>query len=404
MQKKSNATRIACYLGYTVQAIAINFTPLLFVTFTRTFSFSLTQISSLIAVSFIIQLSADALAAIISDRMNYRGIAVCAGIFGCTGLSLLSFLPFVADPFIGVLTATVFCAFSGGMLEVIITPIGEAIPSDNKSAHMSLLHSFYCWGLASVSLVSTLFFAIFGIDNWRYLALVWALVPLTDAILFTKVPIYTLIEKGERGLGLGVFGKGKFYAFLVMMICAGGAEMIMSQWASTFAERSLGVSKAVADLLGPCSFALFMGLSRLIYALVGKRIKIHSFMLISNLLCISAYLLAALVKDSPLALIGCALCGFSVGIMWPGTFSMASEDMPGGGITMFSLLALGGDIGCLVAPTMAGIIAQALGGDLAFSFFLASVFPIVGSINSVYLIILKRIKRKTHTLKGHSNE
>ena len=386
MQRNSNLTRIACYLGYTVQAIAINFTPLLFVTFVNNFGFSLAKISSLIAVSFIIQLSADALAAGISDRMNYRGIAITAGIFGCVGLSLLSFLPLVADPYIGVLISTVFCAFSGGMIEVIISPIAEAIPSENKSAYMSLLHSFYCWGLAGVALLSTLFFAIFGIENWRYLALFWAIIPLIDAVMFTKVPIYTLIENGNRGLGLGVLKKGKFYTFLIMMICAGGAEMIMSQWASAFAERSLGVSKAAADLLGPCSFALFMGLSRLTYALVGKRINVKIFMFISNLACITAYLIAAFVKDSPAALIGCALCGFSVGIMWPGTFSLASSEMPDGGITMFSLLALGGDMGCLVAPTLAGIIAQALGGDLAFSFFLASAFPIIGALNSVYLI------------------
>ena len=257
---------------------------------------------------------------------------------------------------------------------------------------MSLLHSFYCWGLAAVSLLSTLFFAIFGIENWRYLALFWAIIPLADAIMFTRVPIYTLIESENRGLGLGVFKSGKFYTFLIMMICAGGSEMIMSQWASAFAERSLGVSKSVADLLGPCSFALFMGLSRLMYALMGKKINIRIFLLFGNLTCIVAYLLAAFVNDSPLALIGCALCGFSVGIMWPGTISLASSEIRDGGITMFSVLALGGDIGCLIAPTLAGIIAQALGGNLAFSFFLASVFPIVGTINSIYLISGSRKK------------
>lgn len=398
MQRSSNATRLACYIGYTVQAVMINFLPLLFVTFEETFSFSLLQLSSIIAVSFVIQLSADALAALISDRMNYRGIAVTSGIFGCVGLSLLSFLPYVCDPYIGVLTATVFCSFSGGMVEVIITPIAEAIPSKNKSAHMSLLHSFYCWGLALTALLSTLFFSIFGIENWRYLSLLWALLPLADAILFMKVPIFTLIEEGERGLGIRVFAKKSFYPFLIMMICAGGAEMIMSQWASTFAETSLGVSKTVADLLGPCSFALFMGIARLMYALIGKRIKIHSFMLVSNALCIAAYLLAAFVKDSPIALIGCALCGFSVGVMWPGTLSMASKKIPDGGITMFSLLALGGDVGCLVAPTVAGVVAQALGGDLAFSFILAALFPIAGLINSLYLIAARKREKKNDSV------
>lgn len=397
MLKNSNTTRIACYIGYVVQAIMLNFAPLLFVTFERSFSFSLLQLSFLIAVSFIIQLSADALAALISDRMNYRGIAVTAGIFGTVGLSLLSFLPFVADAYVGVLISTVFCSFAGGMIEVIITPTAEAIPSDNKSAHMSLLHSFYCWGSASVALLSTIFFAVFGIDNWRYLALIWAAVPLIDAFLFTKVPIFTLIGEGERGLGLRIFKKKSFYPFLIMMICAGGSEMIMSQWASTFAETSLGVSKAVADLLGPCSFAIFMGTSRLLYALLGKRIKIKAFMIISNILCIFAYLTAAFVKDSPIALIGCALCGFSVGIMWPGTFSMASEKIPDGGITMFSVLALGGDIGCLIAPTLAGLIAQALGGDLALSFIFASLFPIVGTLNSLLFIIKRKQKSTSHT-------
>lgn len=393
--RSKGATRIACYFGYAVQAIMINFTPLLFVTFERSFSFSLLQLSSLIAVSFMIQLSADLLAALVSDRMNYRGIAVTAGIFGAVGLSLLSFLPFVTDPYTGVLIPTVLCSFAGGMCEVIISPIAEAIPSDNKSSHMSLLHSFYCWGLASVALFSTLFFAVFEIENWRYLALIWALIPLFDAFLFSKVPIFTLIEEGERGLGLSVFRKKRFYPFLIMMICAGGAEMIMSQWASTFAETSLGVSKSVADILGPCAFAVFMGSARLVYAIFGKKAKIRHLMLISNLLCIFAYLLAAFVKDSPIALIGCALCGFSVGIMWPGTFSMAAEEIEGGGITMFSVLALAGDTGCLIAPTLAGLIAQALGGDLALSFIFAALFPAVGCLNSLFLLSSKR-KRKAY--------
>ena len=369
----------ACFIGYIVQAIVNNFLPLLFVTFQNKYSVPLTQITLLITLNFGVQLIVDMISAGFVDKIGYRASALIAHICSAAGLILLTVLPEAfPDPFVGILAAVLIYAVGGGLIEVLISPILEACPTKNKETAMSLLHSFYCWGHVGVVLISTLFFSIFGIENWKLLALCWAAVPAVNIILFAKAPIYPLHAEGERGLTLKqLFTLKTFRIMILMMICAGASEQAVSQWASTFAERGLGVSKTIGDLAGPMSFAALMGLSRLLFGKFGDRIDLDKFMKLSCLLCIASYLCISLVPIPAVGLIGCAVCGFSVGIMWPGAFSKASAAIKGGGTALFAMLALAGDIGCSGGPALAGYISGCFGGELRAGILAAIIFPIL---------------------------
>lgn len=379
--KKNNyqLTMYACFIGYIVQAIVNNFLPLLFVTFQKTYSIPLTQITLLITLNFGIQLVIDMLSTGFVDKIGYRASAIIAHVCSAAGLVLLTVLPEAfPDPFAGILIAVFIYAIGGGLIEVLISPILEACPTDNKEKAMSLLHSFYCWGHVGVVLISTLFFTLFGIENWKILAVCWAVVPAFNIILFAKAPIYSLHEEGETGLTLKqLFTRKVFWVMMLMMLCAGASEQAVSQWASTFAEQGLGVSKTIGDLAGPMSFAALMGLSRLLYGKFGDKLDLDKFMRMSCLLCIAAYLCISLVPLPAVGLVGCAVCGFSVGIMWPGTFSKASAAVKGGGTALFAMLALAGDVGCSGGPTLAGFISGCFNGELRAGILAAIVFPVL---------------------------
>ena len=379
--KKNNyqLTMYACFIGYIVQAIVNNFLPLLFVTFQKTYSIPLTQITLLITLNFGIQLVIDMLSAGFVDKIGYRASTIIAHVCSAAGLVLLTVLPEAfPDPFAGILIAVFIYAIGGGLIEVLISPILEACPTDNKEKAMSLLHSFYCWGHVGVVLISTLFFTLFGIENWKILAVCWAAVPAVNIILFAKAPIYSLHEEGETGLTLKqLFTRKVLWVMMLMMLCAGASEQAVSQWASTFAEQGLGVSKTIGDLAGPMSFAALMGLSRLLYGKFGDRLDLDKFMRMSCLLCIAAYLCISLVPLPAVGLVGCAVCGFSVGIMWPGTFSKASAAVKGGGTALFAMLALAGDVGCSGGPTLAGFISGCFNGELRAGILAAIVFPVL---------------------------
>lgn len=367
MKNQYNKTITACFVGYIVQAVVNNFTPLLFLFFQKSYHVPLSQITLLVTFNFGIQLLVDLLSVGFIDKIGYRASMVIAHVLSAAGLVLLTVLPDVLPtPFVGILIAVMIYAIGGGLLEVLVSPVVEACPSDNKEKAMSMLHSFYCWGHAGVVFISTLFFYVAGIENWKILAIIWALIPVGNAIVFTRVPIATLIEDGESGLGLKELFRMKiFWILLVMMICAGASEQAVSQWASTFAEKGLGISKTAGDLAGPMAFAILMGTSRLFYGKYGDRIHLERFMVYSNLLCILSYLGISLFPVPLLSLIACAVCGLSVGIMWPGTFSKASAALPKGGTAMFALLALGGDIGCSGGPTLVGMVSGALGDTMS---------------------------------------
>lgn len=379
MNLSYKSTLTACYTGYVVQAVVNNFVPLLFLTFQDTYGISLSRITILITVNFLTQLIVDMLSAGFVDRAGYRASAVAAHAFAFAGLAGLAFLPDVtADPFAGLLISVVVYAVGGGLLEVLISPIVEALPTKNKEKSMSMLHSFYCWGHVAVVLLSTLFFLVFGIDSWKILALLWALVPAANLVVFTKVPLYPLVSEDEEGIPLtGLIKRPVFWIFLVVMTCAGASEQAVSQWASSFAEQGLGVSKTIGDLAGPMLFAVCMGTSRFLYGLYGDKIALKKAMSGSALLCIASYFVISLSPAAALSLIGCGICGFSVGIMWPGTFSMAAASLKGGGTAMFAFFALAGDLGCSGGPSFVGMLSESSGKGLSFGILCSVVFPAV---------------------------
>ena len=374
-------TILACFVGYIVQAIINNFAPLLFVTFQNTYHIPLSQITLLVTINFCVQLVVDMSATMFVDKIGYRTSIVMAQIFSAAGLICMTILPGIMPPFTGILVSVVIYAVGGGLIEVLISPIMESYPTDNKEKAMSLLHSFYCWGHVGVVILSTIFFHVFGIENWQILAWIWAIVPIVNAVLFRKAPIAPLIAEGERGMTLSELFRSKvFWALMIMMVCSGASELSMSQWASAFAEVGLGISKTAGDLAGPMTFAVLMGSARAFYGKYGDKIDINRFMTGSAVLCIGAYLLTALAPVPFLSLAGCAICGFSVGIMWPGTFSKAASALPAGGTAMYALLALAGDLGCSSGPTLVGFVSDALGGNLKIGILTAVAFPIIMAV------------------------
>ena len=376
IHKNYNHTLIASYIGYITQAIINNFAPLLFLTFQTTFHIPLEKITLLITINFGIQLLVDLLSAKFVDKIGYKICIVIAHICAAIGLAGLGIFPeLVSDPYVGLLLAILIYAIGGGLIEVLISPIVEACPTDKKSAAMSLLHSFYCWGHVFLVVVTTAFFAFVGIEYWRTLAIVWAIIPLFNAFYFTQVPIATLTHHGESLSIRKLLSLKLFWLFAVLMVCAGASEQAMSQWASAFAESGLRVSKTVGDLAGPCFFAILMGISRVFYSKFSERVDIIKFMIGSGFLCVFSYLIAAFSPYPILALIGCGLCGLSVGILWPGTFSIASEKCPRGGTAMFALLALAGDLGCSTGPTVVGVVSSALNNNLKMGLLVAIIFP-----------------------------
>ncbi len=372
-------TVYACFVGYIVQAIVNNFVPLLFLTFQFQYHIPLSKITMLITVNFGLQLLVDLLSVAFVDKIGYRISTIFAHICVVLGLILLTVLPdILGDPFWGILLAVFVYAVGGGLLEVLVSPIVEACPTDNKEKAMSLLHSFYCWGHVGVVLCSTLFFTWIGIEHWKILAVLWAVIPALNAIFFSKVPIIQLNEQEQNGLTLKELVRKKlFWIFILIMTCAGACEQSVSQWASVFAEKGLGVSKTIGDLAGPMMFAVFMGLSRAFYGKYGDKIKLEQFMIYSGILCIVSYLLISFVPIPVIGFAGCGLCGLSVGILWPGTFSMASVSVRGGGTAMFALLALAGDLGCSLGPGIVGAVSGAFKDDLKMGIFVAVIFPVL---------------------------
>lgn len=387
MKDKYQKTMYACFAGYIVQAIVNNFVPLLFLTFESSYNIPLSQITMLITFNFGIQLIVDLLSTKFVDRIGYRVSIVMAHVFAAGGLIGLVVLPdLLPNAFTGLLIAVVIYAIGGGLIEVLISPIMESCPTENKEKAMSLLHSFYCWGHVGVVLLSTLFFKLCGIENWKILALIWAVIPIVNGIVFCKAPIASLIEDGETGMSLRDLCRNQmFWILMLMMVCAGASEQAVSQWASTFAEQGLGVTKTIGDLAGPMAFAILMGSARAFYGKFGEKIDLDKFMMGSSLLCVIAYLCISLSPSPLISLVGCAVCGLSVGIMWPGTFSKASATLKNGGTAMFALLALAGDVGCSGGPTLVGFVTGQMSNNLKLGILAGIVFPILLIVAEIVL-------------------
>ncbi len=387
-----NRTIFSCFTGYIVQAIINNFIPLLFITLQGSYGIPLSRITMLITVNFVIQLAVDLLSAFFVDRIGYRASVAAAHACAAVGLILLPILPEIMPPFSGILIAVALYAVGGGLIEVLISPIMESCPTDNKEKAMNMLHSFYCWGQVGVVLLSTLFFNVAGVENWKLLSLIWAVIPIVNGILFLRAPIAPIITEGERGMKFTeLLRSGTFLLLMLMMMCAGAGELAVSQWASFFAESGLHISKTAGDLAGPMAFAALMGTARWFYGKCGDRISLDRFMVFSGLLCAASYLMISIVSVPAVNLVGCGICGFSVGIMWPGTFSKAAASLKRGGTVMFSLLALAGDVGCSCGPALVGAVTDGT-GSMKKGILAAGVFPVLMVVG---VLLLKKLKNSS---------
>lgn len=375
MTKSYKTTKIACFIGFVVQAIINNFLPLLFIIFNTRYNLNYEQLGRLLFVNFFVQLIVDTLTPALVKRIGYRGSAIACHGLAAAGLFMLGVLPLVfPNQIYACLVASIIVYASGsGIIEVCISPMVELLPGDKKGADMAFTHSFYCWGQAFTVLVSTLLIFLIGQQHWQFIPMLWAIVPLLNMINFMRVPVIEQPDDPISKTANTLFKNRDFWIFAVIMICAGASEITMAEWASLFAQKALGVSKTVGDLLGPCAFAVCMGSGRVIFGLLDGKFNPKKALILNNILCVLCYVGVAVCNIPALSLIACALCGFSVSLSWPGTYSMAARHFPTGGTLMFSILALCGDLGCSIGPWLMGIVANST--TLETGFLVCSVFP-----------------------------
>lgn len=365
MEKAANwkSTIFACYRGNFTHAAINNLSPLFFIIYQEKFQLSYTLLATLILFNFCTQIVADLVCVKYVDRIGYRKAALFAQFMGVLGLVLLAVLPNVLPfPFVGLAVAAVVCALGGGTMEVILSPIVDSIPGDAKASAMSLLHSFYCWGQVVVVLATTVILRMIGSDLWYLIPLLWALIPLYNFFSFLKVPLQDTVTPEEKTPLRQLFTTKIFLIAMLIMVCAGASELAMCQWSSLFAEKALGVPKVMGDLLGPCLFAVFMGIGRVVYGIYGHRINLFKTLIFSSLFCVLCYLGTALFQIPALSLVSCSLCGLTVSLMWPGTISCSAAIFPKGGASMFGILAVMGDIGCSVGPAIMGAVSDGVKG------------------------------------------
>lgn len=371
------ATLAGSYVGFVTQAIVNNLGPLLFLIWHESFGIGFGAIGLIVSVNFGVQLLTDAVSPPLIDKVGYRAAMVFAHVIAAAGLVALGVLPFVLpSPYLGLVVAMVIGAVGGGLLEVMVSPVVEALPTQNKAFHMSLLHSFYCWGLVAVVALSTVGFVLLGHDRWPLLCFAWALVPALNAVLLCFVPYYTLVEEGAAMGYRDLLRQGVFWLLILLMAAAGASELSMSQWASAYAQAGLGLDKTTGDLMGPMAFSITMGLARVIFGARATTTNVARIIMWCLGLCIVSYLLAAFGPWPWLGLVGVIACGFSVGILWPGTFTLSQRVFRRGGTVMFALLALGGDAGAAIGPAVVGQVADAT-GSLADGIAVGTVFPVL---------------------------
>lgn len=377
--KNYKTTLLACFVGYIVQSLVVTFAPLLFVTFQQEYGITLTQLSLLVTLTFSIQICGDILVPRIVPYIGHKKGLIAANICAAAGLVLLSFLPDVLpNPFAGILLSVLCYSMGASLIEVLVSPVAEACPTKNKEATMSILHSFFCWGSVLVAAGSTLFFVLFGLQNWRILCLLWAAVPVVDGILYLNSPIATLSgdEAGHRTGQLSLLKNKTVWLLLLLMLSAGAAEIAVSQWVSAFAEAGLKVSKTLGDLLGACLFAALMGVGRIYYARNSEKMPLENSMLLSLFLCVAGYLVVALSPWPVVTLIGCGMAGLGITLIWPGTLSLGARRVAHGGTALFALMACAGDIGATLGPSLAGVLSDTFGGNLKIGIAAAVIFPL----------------------------
>lgn len=385
MRSKFLGTKLACYVGYVVQAVINNFLPILFIALQDVYGLGYERLARLIIFNFASQIAVDFSAPKIVALFGYRKSAALSQAMAALGLVSMGILPrIMSNTYLAIIISIIIYAIGSGMMEVIISPIIEMLPTKNKSGNMAFLHSFYCWGQAFTIIVTTLLVTVFGYKGWANIPLIWAVIPFLNTFSFFKVPV--IEPKGEeKGDSFKSLASSKrFIIYMVMMFCGGACEIAMAEWASLFAQQALGISKVIGDLAGPCAFALFMGTGRVLYGWISKKVDFRKTVIVMSLLCFICYLTVAFCKIPAFSLIACAACGFSVSLFWPGVLSEGAKDFKRGGSVMYGVFALCGDTGCSAGPWIIGIIADRLG--LNFGFSVAAIFPVIMIIATVLLI------------------
>lgn len=390
MKSKYTVTKLACYVGYVVQAIVNNFLPILFIALQDMYGLTYEELARIIVFNFITQMVTDFITPKILGITGYRKAAVLAHVSATVGLVLLGVLPRVMqNTYLAIIISMVITAFGSGLIEVILSPMVEMLPTSNKAGNMSVLHSFYCWGQAFTIIATTLMVMLFGFEGWANIPVIWAIIPFVNIFAFLKVPVIEPGRDEKKDSFKTLIKNKKFILFLIMMLCAGACEITMAQWASMFAQQSLGVSKAIGDLAGPCAFAIFMGSGRIWYAKVSKKVSFKKTVIILSILCFLCYMAVGICNIPFVALICCALCGFTVSIFWPGTYSAGAKVFTNGGAVMFSAFAMLGDIGCSLGPWVLGIVADGFG--LNWGFIASAIFPILMILATLILMKTKKV-------------
>lgn len=353
-------TTISCFVGIFAQAVIINLAALLFMPLMRLHGLTYVQLGTLVAVNFSVQVGSDLVFSGLIDRIGFRRLVLPACLVGSLGLFLFALAPVLLPGrvFAGLLAATAVYSAAGGLLEVLLSPIVNAIPNEEKGAAMSLLHSFYAWGQMATIILTTLFLFLVGERHWQWMVGFWALLPLANFLLFLKAPFPPSVPEEHR-LNMGDLILKPFCLLAFAAIFFGAsAEVLMNQWTSAFMERALLLPKLTGDLFGMCGFALMLGLGRAWHGKYGARFDISKALVAMSALAVLCYLVVALAPGSWPGLLACMVCGFATSLLWPGTLIVASERYPLAGAWMFALLAAAGDVGAGLGPWFTGWVVD----------------------------------------------
>ena len=393
------STVIACYTGYFSQAIVVNLVPIIFIPLRERFGFSYSQLGLLILINFVTQILIDISLSKAADKYGLRIFAVVSHFLCVAGFLLFAFTPyfFAGQEFLGYMVSSVVFSAGGGLLEILLNPIIDAIPAKQKDRAMILLHSFYAWGQAAVVIITTLLL-FFGV-NLTVIILLWAAIPFVNGFIFSKVPIAEK-ENKENIIKIRQLIKNPIFIIAFIAILFGSAsEATMAQWASSFMQKGLGLPKITGDILGICGFAVMLGTGRALYGFYAKKVRLNKILIYSSFAAVICYFVVAVSPFDFLSIAACAVSGLCVSLMWPGTLVIASERLPLAGASMFALLSAGGDIGAAAAPFATGntidFFISRLGNEqsgLRLGILLSGLFPLAA------LIFFAKLKKRQHPL------
>lgn len=357
--KSYQLTTISCFVGIFCQAVSSNITAILFIPLMTLYGLSYVHLGLLVGINFTTQVLVDIIASRLVDRYGFRVFVLPSDILAVIGLVLFGLTPVLFDNILtGLVFSTIIFSASCGLQEVMLSPIVNAIPHNDKGPAMALMHSFYAWGQVATIIITTLFLFFFGIENWQVIVFLWALVPLVNFFMFLAAPFPGVIHENQRMTMRDLILK-PFYLVALLAIMGGAAtELVMNQWSSTFSEKVLELPKVTGDILGMCGFAVFLGLGRVLYGRYGSKINMNNVLVGSAAAAVVCYIAVAISPLPAISLAACAVCGLAASLLWPGTLVITAEKYPLAGAWIFAILAAAGDIGAASGPFAAGVITD----------------------------------------------